>query len=421
MSNAVRERAAAAGGGVNWTDRVLLIENCDFRSFPPGGQLSFSRQMVRAFGERLALVGVTTEGEPTGRWIERKSDQGTLPFFAVGRVSPGAGKPLVPARLTFFLRLRMHRRRILETGVRYAMALAPETMMAVRNWGLEVCYHFSGVENPLAGSRYGWARPLAAWFDAAHLGSARKARLLLVHADEASMAGLAARSKGILQPEDLVKFPTCVDPEVFHPIPKRAARQALGLPLEAAILACVGRIGRRKGWDLLLESFAQFRRSQGEAQLWFIGDGEDRRALERAAEELGLGESVRITGFQGRDTVVLYLNAADVVLFGSHREGWSNAMLEALACGKPIVSTEVSGAREMIMDGANGFVVGGRDPGVFASSVREAMRLASAEVVSLEVAARYGVEKAAADLRALWPPLGEAAGLESPGGRADGE
>jgi len=398
--------------------RVLLIENCDFQAFPPGGQLSFSRQMLRAFPGRLALVGSTTGAEPTGRWTEKEIDGRRVPFFAVGRVARTAAKRWVPARLVFFLRLRGHRRGILEAGARHAMVLAPETLMAVQDWSLEICYHFSGIENPLAGSRYGWARPLAAWFDAAHLRAARQARLRLVHADEAAMAALAARSKGILQPRDLVKFPTCVDPAVFHPMERAAARRALGLPDGATILVTVGRISRNKGWELLLEVLSRFR--LGSVQLWFVGDGEDRVALERAAEKMGLGEFARVAGFQRPQTVALFLNAADAVLFGSYREGWSNAMLEALACGKPVVSTDVSGAREMIVEGGNGFILGERDAASFAEAVRRAILLPGAEAVSLKMAERYGIDKAAAALRDLWPPLAEPAdtGLEK--GRADG-
>ncbi len=390
-------------------DRILLIENCDFRSFPPGGQLTFARNLIRAFGHRLALVGAAVNGDPVGRWIEREFEGRRLPFLAVGRLRPEAGRPLVPARLRFWLRLRRYRRRILALGARHAIALAPETMMALRDWGLEVCYHFSGVENPLRASRYVWARPLARWFEAAHLASAGKATLLLAHAEGQAVEELAARSGGRLARERLHCFPTCVDSELFRPRAKLEARRALGLPEDSPLFVSLGRISRAKGWSLLLEALACYRRSE-EALLCFVGDGEDRARLEARAAELGLGSAVKVTGFQPSQAVARWLNAADVAVFGSLAEGWSNAMLEALASGKAVVTTAVSGAREMIREGVNGFVLAERDPEAFARAMRAARELPEAEWASVRAASRYNLRQMAAAFRSLWPPLGEAPG-----------
>jgi len=90
---------------------------------------------------------------------------------------------------------------------------------------------------------------------------------------------------------------------------------------------------------------------------------------------------------------------------GSEKEGWSIAMLEALACGKPIVSTAVSGATEMIAEGQNGFIVCNRDPVAFAGAMLRGLTLPSACPVSREIAQRYSSASLARDLRALWAPL----------------
>ncbi|MCS7315451.1 MAG: WecB/TagA/CpsF family glycosyltransferase [Bryobacterales bacterium] len=394
--------------------RILLIENCDFRGFPPGGQTTFARQLVRAFGDRLALVGAATDGEPVGEWIEQEFEGHTVPFLAVGRLRPRADRPLVPARLRFWLRLRRNRRKILASGARYAIALAPETMMAVRDWGLEVCYHFSGVENPLCASRYAWARPLARWFDALHLESASHAALLLAHADPDAIRALAERSRGRLDPSRLHCFPTCVDPELFRPLARLEARRALGLPDEGPVFVAVGRLSRAKGWDLLLASMAQFRGRNGRGLLVFVGDGEDRQHLERASSRLGLNGAVRVTGFQPREGVARWLGAADAVLFASRAEGWSNAMLEALAAGKPIVSTSVSGAAELVRDGVNGFIVPARDPELYARAMEGALDLPGAAAASRALAERYSVQRMAVAHRELWPPLARPAPQDRP-------
>jgi glycosyltransferase involved in cell wall biosynthesis len=79
-------------------------------------------------------------------------------------------------------------------------------------------------------------------------------------------------------------------------------------------------------------------------------------------------------------------------------------MLEMLACGKPIVSTDVSGTRAMIRHGVNGFIVG-RDPVRFAAAAADALNLSDARAASLAVARQFSVETLASDLSAIWPPV----------------
>ena len=78
---------------------VLLIEPCNFEDFPTGGQLSVAKNMMRAFGSRLALVGISTDDTPIGRWVKRKFDGVEYDFFAIGRWIPSSRKPFVPARI----------------------------------------------------------------------------------------------------------------------------------------------------------------------------------------------------------------------------------------------------------------------------------------------------------------------------------
>jgi glycosyltransferase involved in cell wall biosynthesis len=118
--------------------------------------------------------------------------------------------------------------------------------------------------------------------------------------------------------------------------------------------------------------------------------------VEAAISAGGLSSSVKITGFQKPGGVCCYLNAANVVVSGSLAEGWSVAMLEALACGKPLVSTSVSGIKEMILPRRNGFVVQGRDPVEFAKAMEDALALKDADQISSQ-SGKVG--------RTAWPAL----------------
>jgi glycosyltransferase involved in cell wall biosynthesis len=123
------------------------------------------------------------------------------------------------------------------------------------------------------------------------------------------------------------------------------------------------------------------------------------------ASKLRVADRVKVTGFLPPARVAQWLNAADLALVGSHTEGWSVAMLEALACGKPLVSTGVSGARAMIREAENGFIVCSRDPEEYAGAIRRALALPGAARVSLELARQYALPEFARRIGRVFKPL----------------
>jgi len=124
---------------------------------------------------------------------------------------------------------------------------------------------------------------------------------------------------------------------------RAAARQALGLEVGAPVIGAVARLARQKRFDRLLRVM---RRLPGAVQCVLAGDGEERAMLEQLARELGIERRVHFLG--RRDDVGDVLAALDLFVVTSDREGLSNAMLEALAAGVPVVSTPVSGARDAL-------------------------------------------------------------------------
>jgi glycosyltransferase involved in cell wall biosynthesis len=393
---------------------ILMIEPCDFERFPIGGQLSFAKQMMTTFGNRLALVGISTDDTPTGRWIIKQFDGQQYSFLAVARRVASGARPLVPARITAYLDIRKCKRQILASGIRSAFTQSPETLMAIEKWGWDsLCYRSPGHANPLKMARYTWARPFAPLYDAKFFAALKSADVVLASADNRAIAALAQRSRGLLSVDRIIQFPTRVDMCAFRPMPRQQARQAVGLDGPGPVIVTCGRINKVKGWDLLIQAFAVFRYMHREAQLVFVGDGEDRALLQQAIREQGLVGSVLIGGFQPPASVVQYLNAADVVVVGSYKEGWSVAMIEALACGRAVVATDVSGARDLIVDGQNGFVVADRDPGLFAAAMARAVKMKIPNDVSLSIAEKYSLANLRNDLGRLWKPLARSVAVAS--------
>jgi glycosyltransferase involved in cell wall biosynthesis len=183
-----------------------------------------------------------------------------------------------------------------------------------------------------------------------------------------------------------------VELEVFCPPAageKKILRDRLGLCGRTFVF--VGRLEEQKGLDRLLSAWALGALAGTGAQLIIVGDGALRGKLAAQSRAPGLEGSVRFEG--GRNNVPDYLRAADYFVLPSRGEGLSNAMLEAMACGLPPLTTDVSGS-ELIADGQNGFVVpNADDPGPLARALSRAALLPDEERGVLSAAARQFVER----------------------------
>ncbi|WP_315854176.1 glycosyltransferase [Gemmata palustris] len=136
------------------------------------------------------------------------------------------------------------------------------------------------------------------------------------------------------------------------------ARAALDLPTSGSVVGAVGRLSPEKGFDVLIRAIGALVAQGRDVRLVIVGEGDERAKLERLVRELGLGERVRLAGWQA--DVRGYFEAMDVFALSSLREGLPNVVLEAMALGVPVVSTRVNGVPRLIQDGQNGALV---DPG----------------------------------------------------------
>ena len=385
-------------------ESFLLFEACDFVGFPAGGQLTMARHIMTAFAGDVALVGIDTDGTaPVGAWSTRRIDGIDYPFFAIRHRTPSASRPLVPARIATYAALLRHRSKILSLGVRRAFCQGHETLLAIAGWPWQsLAYDFPGVANPLGISRYPWARPLGSAFDRLFFRALTRADVVLATADAAAISAMCERSGGLLAPHDVGMWPTRVDTDVFKPGDALTARKAAGLPSDKVLIITSGRLNWVKGWPLLLEALVD---SDPRWHLVFVGDGEDRAALLARATDMGIAARITVTGFQPPPGVARCIQAAEVFAMASHHEGFSTSMLEALACGKPIVSTAVSSASTIVDDGQTGYVVPSRDASVFRDALRKALALDSAQVRDScdDRVPAYALANVRRDLCRVWP------------------
>ncbi len=205
-------------------------------------------------------------------------------------------------------------------------------------------------------------------------------------------------------PERRVAIPNGVDLARFSPgdaEARRAQRESLGLGDAPTAVYC-GRLVPEKNVDGLLAAWRSVRRHHPEARLLVVGGGPDEQALRRAA-----GEGVAFLG--ERTDVVPVLRAADLFVLPSRTEGLSNALLEAMACGLPVVATRVGANEEVVRDGETGRLAPMGDDAALASTL-DAL-LADPERARLGargrqvVAARYALDGVVEQLASLYDEL----------------
>ena len=174
---------------------------------------------------------------------------------------------------------------------------------------------------------------------------------------------------------------------------REEARRALNLPVDAFVVGTVSRLVAGKGMERMLEATALL---GDEVRCVIVGDGALRGVLEARAEELRIAHRVVFTG--AREDVGNVLAALDLYLVTSDREGMSNAMLEALAAGLPVVSTPVSGAAEALVRNPVCGIVTTFDPVDIGAAVaglqHDPERRAQLAAAALHTAqTRYGVDR----------------------------
>ena len=163
-----------------------------------------------------------------------------------------------------------------------------------------------------------------------------------------------------------------IDTAVFHPRDRAVERARLGLDPEAQVVCYVGRLVESKGLVELLQAFAQLRGRTPRARLVLAGDGVMRDRLAAQVAAAGLADSVRMTGGIEPVEVAAWICASNVLVLPSWSEGYPNVLVEALACGCPVVATDVGGAGE-IVDASSGMLLPPRDPDALARALGEAL------------------------------------------------
>ncbi|MEM7045361.1 MAG: glycosyltransferase family 4 protein [Pseudomonadota bacterium] len=185
---------------------------------------------------------------------------------------------------------------------------------------------------------------------------------------DASITVCAALKEALValgaDPADIHVMRNGVDLDLFRPIDSTTARDRWTVSRKT--LLSVGHLIERKGHDLVIRALGHL----PDVDLIIAGDGPERARLTRLVSKLRLGERVRFVGVVAhRDLPALY-GAADALVLASSREGWPNVLLEALACGTPVIATRNWGTPEIVSEPEAGLLVNERTPEALALAAR---------------------------------------------------
>jgi glycosyltransferase involved in cell wall biosynthesis len=168
--------------------------------------------------------------------------------------------------------------------------------------------------------------------------------------------------------------PNAVDIQLFARLAEGTRQDACRVralcSLPQRYFVYVGRLVKAKGVFDLLEAYAQLpQETRAEVGLVFVGDGEARPELEKCASRIAPG-TVQFHGFAHRDELPEFYALAEALIFPTHSDPWGLVVNEAMACGLPVISTNVAGCvADLLQDGWNGFVVPSESPSQLAAAM----------------------------------------------------
>lgn len=199
---------------------------------------------------------------------------------------------------------------------------------------------------------------------------------------------------------------TGLDRDRFRPLahtqlrPQLSAELGFQIPDNAPLLVCVGALIERKGQDIAIAALAK---TEG-ARLVLVGKGDDEAHLRELARDLSVAERVHFAGSLDHDMLPLVLSAADIMVLPTSNEGLANAWVEALACGTPVVTCDVGGAREIITNSTAGRLVE-RTPEGIARGIAEVLNNPPMREAVAAMAEKFSWQTNAIELAAYYEGL----------------
>ena len=361
--------------------RVTIFHPIDLLGRKIGGIETFIKNFIKYAPQEFSIefVGVTgQEGlGKVGEWREVDLYGRRVRFFPVLQVEDENVRTRVPLSLKFTLALFWYRSRIptegrilefhrIETSIPFKRLDNPKVLF--------VHGHVMDIYNPH--SEVKWARFPALYFRLEKHLMCEFGRVYVVREDGAEFY----RKKYPALKERFHFLPTWVDVDLFFPYPpdkrekkRRELAQVYGFSPDDDLLLFVGRLEGQKDPFLLVEVFRGLVASRRDVGLIIVGTGSLEGEVKEKFKAYGILDKVVFTGVLPQPELADLLRVCDLFIMTSAFEGMPRSVLEALACGLPVVTTDVGEVRRVVRDGVSGLVCHSRDPEVICKAVRKVL------------------------------------------------
>jgi glycosyltransferase involved in cell wall biosynthesis len=344
--------------------RLGIIVPADFVQRQPfGGAAGFIENIAGGLGMPVTIFGIAVRDTVPWQTVTLGPN---VEFIPIARIRYPSRVPMRLKCLFSFFRMRQ---RILTSGIDLLYVHSPETALPFlsNSAGIPVIFHQHGSGNPMDRSKFGWGRNrLFKGLFNAFTGMIHRQADWTIAIDRLCVE--QARQHGIANKASLLM--NAVDLRFFYPDEGKRIelRQRLSLGDDVRVLLFVGRLEQVKRVDLAVASLQYLRESLKRFHLIIAGDGTQRSTLEELVKVHGLGNVTFLGHVQHIELPALY-NMADVLLLPSEMEGIPMVILEALACGTPVVASKVGGVPDVIQDGVNGMTLVDISPEPFAKAI----------------------------------------------------
>lgn len=377
--------------------KVFYIDPANIDSLYGSGGIPIFKNALRFHSNHFYFIGCSLTYK-INTWHTIEIFGNTITYFPTQNIL----RNLLPRNLLFAIYVFLHWRKInqidKECKTIFTRTYSIVWLFSFFIKGYNVVFYAPGLGNPLEIGRFPLLSIFSGLYNLIHYRALSKSYSLLAAASIEEVNGINKNLMNIKSEVLFIQVPESVDTNDFKPLEKSIALNNLNLTFITkntdVIFSFIGRLAKVKGIPLIIDAFGYYQNINPDSYLLIAGEGEYKAKIMDHIKSSNLNRKVILLGKLNSSQIVSLINYSDACLFGSYVEGFSIAMLEILSCGKPIVSTKVSGTDELLIPNETGIIIDNRDPKKYCEGMIQVLKIENSNYYSRNlVLNHYSVER----------------------------